>query len=264
MTMLAADSYTAHRMDPIEFKTNPFGGVLPDPKALPGPEEIRVRLDHSLDIWRNEGYQAVWLEIPLDQAYVVPVAAEAGFEYHHANSGYVMMTRKLEENTFLPLYATHYIGAGGVVINGNKELLVVREKRDGQASGSFKLPGGHILEGEHLAQGVVREVLEETGIESRFISLVGFRHQHGYRHGKSDIYFICRLEALSDEITMQEDEIAEAAWIPVADYLSSESASVFNRRVVEAAVKAPPLQSTFIEGYRDPSTVEVYLPKDDS
>ena len=110
----------------------------------------------------------------------------------------------------------------------------------------------------------MREVLEETGIESRFISLVGFRHQHGYRHGKSDIYFICRLEALSDEITMQEDEIAEAAWIPVADYLSSESASVFNRRVVEAAVKAPPLQSTFIEGYRDPSTVEVYLPKDDS
>ena len=122
--MLAAGSYTARRMDPIEFKTNPFGGVLPEPKALPGPE--------------------------------------AGFEYHHANSGYVMMTRKLEENTFLPLYATHYIGAGGVVINRNEELLVVREKRDGQASGSFKLPGGHILEGEHLAQGVVREVLEET------------------------------------------------------------------------------------------------------
>ena len=36
------------------------------------------------------------------------------------------------------------------------------------------------------------------------------RHWHGYRYGKSDIYFVCRLSALSEEVTMQAEEIEEA------------------------------------------------------
>ena len=99
-----------------------------------------------------------------------PLPSTRGFTYHHADDRYVMMLGRLEDEAFVPNYSTHYIGAGGVVINAYNEILVVREKRGGVGSGSFKLPGGHLHEQEHLADAVVREVLEETGIESRFVS----------------------------------------------------------------------------------------------
>ena len=136
-------------------------------------------------------------------------AVEAGFGFHHSGDDYLLMTLRLEEGAFIPPYASHYIGAGGVVIKDGS-LLVVHERR-GPVGGPryYKLPGGALHEGEHLVEGVVREVLEETGVRTRFQSLVCFRNLHGYRYGKSDIYFVCKLEALSHEIVPQAEEIEE-------------------------------------------------------
>ena len=108
------------------------------------------------------------------------------------------------------------------MLSEDQELLVVSEKYQRQQPGPprYKLPGGALHEGEHLAEGVVREVLEETGVRARFDALVCFRHWHGYRYGKSDIYFVCRLSPLSKEITIQEEEIAECLWMPVEAYSS--------------------------------------------
>ena len=250
-------------MEPLGATANPFGGIVLEPDSLPAdPSEFAPRLRRSLDDWTGAGYKLVWLEIPLERAGLVPVAAGEGFTYHHADGGYVMMLKRLERAAFVPNYSTHYIGAGGVVINADNEILVVREKRGGGASGSFKLPGGHLHEEEHLAAAVVREVLEETGIRTRFVSLVCFRHQHAYRHGKSDIYFVCRLEPLSARIDMQDDEIAECVWMPVETYLNAESVSVFNKEIVRAAIETPGFAPTTIDGYRDPAKVEVFFPKD--
>ena len=250
-------------MEPLIATPNPFGGIVPDPDLPPtDPVEFAPRLKHSPNDWTEVGYKVVWLEIPLHRAGLVPVAAVEGFTYHHADDRYVMMLKRLEEEAFVPNYSTHYIGAGGVVINANNEILVVREKRDGVGSGSFKLPGGHLHEEEHLADAVVREVLEETGIESRFVSLVCFRHQHAYRHGKSDIYFVCLLEPLSARISKQDDEIAECVWMPVSTYLNAESVSVFNKEIVRAAMETPGFGPITIDGYRDPAKVEVFFPKD--
>ena len=254
--------YTA-RMEPLSATPNPFGGIVPDPSQLPSdPTAFAPRLGHSLKEWTAEGYKVVWLEVPLDRAGLVPIAASEGFTYHHADEDYAMMFKRLEHGAFVPNYSTHYIGAGGVVINADNEILVVREKRDGVASGSFKLPGGHLHEEEHLADAVVREVMEETGIESRFVSLVCFRHQHAYRHGKSDIYFVCRLEPLNNRISKQDDEIAECVWMPVDTYLNTDSVSVFNKEIVRAAIETPGFSPIAIDGYRDPAKVEVFFPRD--
>ena len=251
------------RMEPLIATPNPFGGIVLEPDRLPSdPLEFAPRLKNSLEEWTGAGYKLVWLEVPLSRAGLVPVATGEGFTYHHADDRYVMMLKRLEEGAFVPNYSTHYIGAGGVVINSDNEVLVVRERRDGVGSGSFKLPGGHLHEEEHLADAVVREVLEETGIESRFVSLVCFRHQHAYRHGKSDIYFVCRLEPLSSDISKQEDEIAECVWMPVETYLNAESVSVFNKEIVRAAIETPGFGPIAIDGYRDPAKVEVFFPKD--
>ncbi len=250
--------YTAS-MEPLSATPNPFGGIVLEPDQLPcDPLEFAPRLKHSLKEWTTTGYKLVWLEIALARVGLVPIAAGEGFTYHHADDRYVMMLKRLEENAFVPNYSTHYIGAGGVVINADDEILVVRERRNGMGSGSFKLPGGHLHEEEHLADAVVREVLEETGIRTRFVSLVCFRHQHAYRHGKSDIYFVCRLEPLNSRISKQDDEIAECVWMPVGTYLTADSVSVFNKEVVRAAIETRGLAPIAIDGYRDPDKVEVF------
>ena len=116
------------------------------------------------------------------------------------------------------------------------------------------------MTGEHLAEGIVREVLEETGIQSKFEALACFRHWHGYRYGKSDIYFVCRLSPLSYDITRQEEEIAECLWMPVDDFLEDPQIGNFNKSIVKAALDHRGISPGDIEGYGDPKRFEFFLP----
>jgi 8-oxo-dGTP pyrophosphatase MutT (NUDIX family) len=236
-----------------------------DPEALPpSPVEFGLSLAQSLGAWAAENHKVVWLEIPIAQAALIPVAVEAGFVFHHSEQGYLMLTYQLVEGAFVPPYASHYIGAGGVVLNADRELLVVWERahRSNQRR-YYKLPGGALRQGEHLVDGVIREVLEETGILTQFEALVCFRHWHGYRFGKSDIYFVCRLSPLTHEISLQEEEIAEGLWMPVDEYLSCEHVGAFNKRIVQAALYGEHgLVPTGIDGYEtDPTVREFFMPR---
>ena len=98
---------------------NRFKGIEIDPDALPkDPEEFRDRLELSLSEWEAEAYKLIWLNIPIDTANLIPVATEAGFTFHHAHEDYLLLTKRLVDDALVPGYATHYIGAGGVVLNG--------------------------------------------------------------------------------------------------------------------------------------------------
>ncbi len=248
-------------MDVIEFTTNPFDGVIPNPSALPDdPETFRRQLHRSLDEWRDRRYKLIWLEVPISKAALVPIAVEAGFVFHHAMESYVMLTRQLQNGAFVPPYATHYIGAGGVVLNESSELLVVSERHRRGRGSAYKLPGGALHPGEHLADGVMREVLEETGVRTRFEALVCFRHWHGYRYGKSDIYFVCRLSPLTSEIRMQEEELEQALWMPVQQYLNTDDVSIFNKTIVRSALESKGIVPCTVEGYGPVERYEFFLP----
>ena len=187
------------------------------------------------------------------------MACDNGFIFHHASSEYVMLTLALEKGAHVPPYATHYIGIGGVVINEKDELLVVSERYRSSGRGpSYKLPGGALQSGEHLADAAVREVLEETGVNTVFDSISFFRHWHGYRYGKSDIYFVAKLIPLSDEITMQEEEISECLWMPVSDFLDNRSVHDFNKTIVNASIKNYSMKQVTIDGYEPPERYEFF------
>ena len=162
--------------------------------------------------------------------------------------------------SLIPEYATHYIGAGGVVINSRDELLVVSELHRRSESPHYKLPGGALHPGEHIADCVQREVFEETGVRAKFEKLVCFRHWHGYRYDKSDIYFVCRLSPLTEDIAIQAEEIEECHWLPISEYLSSDSVSTFNKHIVKAALESPGVVHTEIAGYSDPKRHEIFMP----
>ncbi len=57
----------------------------------------------------------------------------------------------------------HDWNVGGAVIEGPEGILLVRNARP-DGSVDWSPPGGVIDEGEHLLEGLAREVLEETGL----------------------------------------------------------------------------------------------------
>ncbi len=252
-------------MELIESTTNPFRGIVARPEALPNdPQEFRQRLRYSLQQWGEQDFLTVWLQVPIAKSALIPVAVDAGFSFHHSGEDYLLLTYRLVDHSHIPPFATHYIGAGGVVLNDDRELLVVceRYRRPGQPP-FYKLPGGALHPGEHLEHAVIREVLEETGVQTRFEALVCFRHWHGYRYGKSDIYFVCRLRPLSAEIKMQAEEIEECLWLPVDEYLAAEETSVFNKSIVRAALESPGIAPAVIEGIEGPEQREFFMPRYD-
>jgi 8-oxo-dGTP diphosphatase len=62
------------------------------------------------------------------------------------------------------------VGVGGVVIHDGRALLIRRGSEP--LLGQWSIPGGSLEVGETLEQGVVRELLEETGVEVRVAVLI--------------------------------------------------------------------------------------------
>src|SRR2546426_6130374 len=71
------------------------------------------------------------------------------------------------------------VAVDGIVLHGGK-LVTVRRKND-PYRGMPALPGGFVELGETTVEAVVREVREETGLETRVKRLVG-----GFSHPKRD------------------------------------------------------------------------------
>lgn len=67
-------------------------------------------MQHALKDWRHGGIKGVWINIPAEKSELVPVAIKHGFQFHHAERAYVMLTRWLPdtENT-LPPNASHQV-----------------------------------------------------------------------------------------------------------------------------------------------------------
>ncbi|CAJ2663997.1 unnamed protein product [Trifolium pratense] len=199
-----------------------YGGVLIDPNRLPhNTYAFASMLCLSLSHWKKKGKKGVWLKLPLEQSDLVPIAVKEGFQYHHAEPGYVMLTYWIPDGPcMLPANASHQVGIGGFVINDNNEVLVVQEKHCSPATlGLWKIPTGFIHEAEEIYTGAVREVKEETGIDTEFIEIIAFRHVHNVAFEKSDLFFICMLRPLSSKITVDDLEIEAAKWMPLVEFV---------------------------------------------
>tara|TARA_B110001452_G_C15146336_1_gene399052 strand:- start:73 stop:717 length:645 start_codon:yes stop_codon:yes gene_type:complete len=120
----------------------------------------------------------------------------------------------------VPSFATHIVGCGGLVINARNEVLCVREKNSlrPSARGMWKLPGGLMDLGEEVSEATAREVLEETGVHASFECVLAMRTQHGAAFGRDDFYMVSAMTPLSEEISVQETEISECRWLPIAEY----------------------------------------------
>jgi mutator protein MutT len=112
---------------------------------------------------------------------------------------------------------TPLVGVGAVVVDEGRVLLVRRGSEP--LKGHWTLPGGALEVGETLAQGVVREVREETGLEVETIEIIELLDRI-YREGERVRYhyviadYLCRvtggeLRAASDADAVRWVERAE-------------------------------------------------------
>jgi 8-oxo-dGTP diphosphatase len=62
------------------------------------------------------------------------------------------------------------VGVGGVVIRDGRALLIRRGSPP--LAGQWSIPGGTLELGETIAEGVRRELREETGLEVRVLDLI--------------------------------------------------------------------------------------------
>ncbi|CAM9137075.1 unnamed protein product [Phaeothamnion confervicola] len=205
--------------EPLHYREGKFNSATIDVNELQVEDttDFALKLYATIQHLRGRGKAALWLKVPLDFAHYIPVASFYGLRLHHTTPDTIFMVMWLQENVpnKVPHFATHHVGVAGCVVNDADEVLLVREARTLPA-GSWKFPGGLAEPGEDLGEAAAREVREETGITAEFQSVLTIRHQHKMQFGNSDLFFVCRMRALSSDITACAHEIAEARWVPMA------------------------------------------------
>ena len=126
--------------------------------------------------------------------------------------------------------------AGGLVVDGDRARAVLIGRLDRHGKLLWSLPKGHIEDGETVEQTAVREVAEETGISARVLSSLGtidywFVAERRRVH-KTVHHFL--LEATGGELSDEDSEVTEVAWVPVAD-LETRLAYTDERSLVRKA-----------------------------
>nr|WP_263325011.1 NUDIX hydrolase [Neobacillus sp. Marseille-Q6967] len=134
-----------------------------------------------------------------------------------------------------------WLAVSGLVISKEGHWLVVK-KRYGGLKGQWSLPAGFVDEGETADEAVIREVMEETGIQCTIKGLIGLRT--GVIKGEiSDNLLLFQLEPLHESIIHQENELYEAKFMLPEELLREKDASILLHYIIRQT-KVNPIPGT--------------------
>lgn len=109
---------------------------------------------------------------------------------------------------------THIVAAGGIVENGQGEVLLVKTQHEG-----WVYPGGQVEAGENVIDALIREVKEESGIDVSVSCLIGVYSNTGtykWHDGVTDVPtkvmfdYICK--PIGGQLSTSE-ETSDSRWV---------------------------------------------------
>lgn len=107
------------------------------------------------------------------------------------------------------------LGVGAIILKRNAILLVERGRPP--LKGLWSLPGGVLETGETLADGLRREILEETGLTVRplFVHEIFERILHD-KAGRAEYHYVlidyvCKVVS---GVLAPADDVSRVAWVP--------------------------------------------------
>lgn len=115
----------------------------------------------------------------------------------------------------------HIVSAAAIVLNEDREILLIRGPRRG-----WEMPGGQVEEGESLADAAIRETKEESGVDIEIIKFCGI-FQNVERS-------ICNTLFIGRPIGGQPiatEESLETGYYPIRDALAMVTWSNFRERI---------------------------------
>ncbi len=115
--------------------------------------------------------------------------------------------------------APEEFSAGGVVIDGDRVVVIVPVKRAAGGQRVLGLPKGHLEDDETAEQAATREVSEETGVTAELIGELGevdYRYERRRRQIAKRVRFYL-FQYRSGDVADHDHEIEEARWMALTE-----------------------------------------------
>jgi 8-oxo-dGTP pyrophosphatase MutT (NUDIX family) len=130
--------------------------------------------------------------------------------------------------------ANSLVPAASAVVEDDQGRVLLHLRSD---SGNWSIPGGAMEPGESLAQTVVREVLEETGVQVRPVRVVGVYSDPGHVVAYDDgevrqefsVCFAC--EPIGGKPSADSEESDDVRWVPRDELLGLPITPAIRRRL---------------------------------
>ncbi|WP_419160115.1 NUDIX hydrolase [Rossellomorea sp. BNER] len=115
----------------------------------------------------------------------------------------------------------HIVSAATIVINEQKEILLIKGPRRG-----WEMPGGQVEEGESLKEAAIRETKEETGIDIEVLKFCGVFQNVG----KSICNTLFLAQPLGGKLTTSPESL-EVGFYPIEKALEMVTWKNFRQRI---------------------------------
>lgn len=115
----------------------------------------------------------------------------------------------------------HIVSAATIVLNEQKEILLIKGPRRG-----WEMPGGQVEEGESLKEAAIRETKEESGIDIEVIKFCGV--YQNVRESICNTLFLGR--PTGGELTTSSESL-EVGFFPINQALELVTWNNFRQRI---------------------------------
>jgi len=142
---------------------------------------------------------------------------------------------------------------GAVILREGKVLLA--RHTYGSGKNLLIIPGGYLHMGELPEDAVQREVMEETGVSVKAVSLLAARFN------VKDWYMIFLAEYIGGEARSDGDENSEVLWIPCEEALQRDDVPDLTKKAISAVLSGKtPLEHVSYD-HRGGQAVSLYTLK---